>query len=102
MGTHNHGPGAQTNTTLHSSQVSTHTKEYSEYIPASFVRWLESGGARVIAIHYDTDEAELRHLFDSVNGVLLTGGEILDVANSTYGKTARKLFQWAMESYDAG
>ena len=26
------------------------TKEYSEYIPASFVRWLESGGARVIAI----------------------------------------------------
>jgi gamma-glutamyl-gamma-aminobutyrate hydrolase PuuD len=22
--------------------------------------------------------------------------------NSTYGKTARKLFQWAMESYDAG
>lgn len=80
----------------------TFTKEYSEYIPASFVRWLESGGARVIAIHYDTDEVELRHLFDSINGLLLTGGEILDVANSTYGKTARKLFQWAMESYDAG
>merc|ERR1711879_564636 len=102
MGTHNHGPGVLTQPVDTEERFMTFTKEYSEYIPASFVRWLESGGARVIAIHYDTDEAELRHLFDSVNGVLLTGGEILDVANSTYGKTARKLFQWAMESYDAG
>ena len=29
---------------------------------------------------YDTDEVELRHLFESINGLLLTGGEILDVA----------------------
>jgi hypothetical protein len=83
-------------------------KRYREYVPASFVRWLESGGARVIPIQYavpplspsfacfitinnnltrplhdhsyDTDEQELRHLFESINGVLFTGGEITDIS----------------------
>jgi hypothetical protein len=38
------------------------TKDYSEYIPASFVRWLESGGARVIPIQYATSVTSARLL----------------------------------------
>lgn len=75
---------------------------YREYIPASFVRWLESGGARVIPIRYDVDEQELRRLFESVNGILFTGGEITDISNTPYGKNARLLFQWAVEANDSG
>lgn len=33
----------------------------------------------VLETRYDIDEKELRHLFESVNGILLTGGEITDV-----------------------
>lgn len=75
---------------------------YREYVPASFVRWLESGGARIIPIHYDTDEQELRHLFNSINGVLFTGGEITDISNTPYGRTAKLIFEWAKQANDAG
>jgi hypothetical protein len=33
----------------------------------------------VVVFSYDLEEKELRHLFDSVNGLLFTGGEIEDV-----------------------
>lgn len=77
-------------------------ERYREYVPASFVRWLESGGARVIPIHYDTEEQELRYLFESINGILFTGGEITDISNTPYGHTAKLLFRWAKEANDAG
>ncbi len=99
--------GVLTQPTDSEERLADFEERYREYVPASFVRWLESGGARVIAIQlrpqctattliavcdssdnfflsffhsYDTDEVELRHLFESINGLLLTGGEILDVA----------------------
>ena len=45
------------------------------YIAASYVKWLESGGARVVPILYDLPEASLRTLLESLNGALFTGGE---------------------------
>lgn len=71
---------------------------------------------------YDADEEELRHLFESINGVLLTGGEIADISyvrpclasallivgshhvcrNTPYGRAAKLLFEWAKEANDAG
>lgn len=67
------------------------------------MRWLESGGARVIPIHsYDVDENELWHIFKSINGVLFTGGEIADISNTPYGHTARLLYNWAKEANNTG
>jgi gamma-glutamyl hydrolase len=57
-----------------------------------YVHWLEAAGARVVPIPYDSTEPELNHLFQSVNGVLFTGGEtdIKDL-NNTYMQTAAYL-----------
>jgi hypothetical protein len=45
------------------------------YIPASYVKWIESGGGRVVPIAYDMDIEELLGILCSVNGILLPGGD---------------------------
>jgi hypothetical protein len=44
------------------------------YVAAGFVKWLEAAGARVVPIRYYSSDAELRRLFDSVNGLVFPGG----------------------------
>lgn len=46
----------------------------SHYIAASYVKWLEAGGARSIPIPYDASPALLDDLFSQINGLLLPGG----------------------------
>lgn len=43
--------------------------QYRSYFPASYVKWLEGGGARVVPIPFTTPEADVRALFPSLNGV---------------------------------
>ena len=43
-------------------------------IAASYIKWLESAGARSIPIHMDTSETELKDIFRNINGLLLPGG----------------------------
>jgi len=47
------------------------------YLPASYVKWMESAGARVAPIPYDADEPTLRSLFSSINGIIFTGSFIV-------------------------
>jgi len=44
------------------------------YIAASYVKYLESSGARVVPLHYRSSPAELQSLVSRLNGVLFTGG----------------------------
>jgi len=44
------------------------------YIAASYVKFLESAGVRVVPVNYFATEPELDHLFASLNGFLFTGG----------------------------
>eukprot|EP00930_Biecheleria_cincta_P034465 TRINITY_DN23822_c0_g1_i1.p1 TRINITY_DN23822_c0_g1~~TRINITY_DN23822_c0_g1_i1.p1 ORF type:complete len:225 (+),score=19.60 TRINITY_DN23822_c0_g1_i1:72-746(+) len=46
----------------------------STYIPASYVRWLQQGGAQVVALHRGMNEDEFMHVLSHVNGVLMIGG----------------------------
>lgn len=46
----------------------------NSYFPASYVKWLESGGARVVPIPYDSAPADLSALLKQINGALFTGG----------------------------
>ena len=48
--------------------------ESCQYIAASYVKFVESHGARAVPIPYDTDNATIDHLFESINGVLFPGG----------------------------
>ena len=52
-----------------------HDKPSELYIAASYVKWLEAGGARSIAIPYDeTDSSILDDLFSQVDAIFLPGG----------------------------
>ena len=48
--------------------------ENSQFIPASYVKWLESAGARSIAIDADASDEQIKEIFKQVNGVLIPGG----------------------------
>jgi len=82
------------------------------YVIASYVKFLETGGARVIPIPYFADQKTLKHLFESVNGILFTGGSIdLDINTplpnrnesfNLYTSAANYLYSLAMEANDKG
>jgi len=46
----------------------------TEYFPASYVKSIEAGGARVVPIHYTQSKADIEDLLSHLNGVLFTGG----------------------------
>lgn len=44
------------------------------YVPASYVKWIEMAGGRVVPLSYHATDAEVDALQSQVNGVLLPGG----------------------------
>ena len=72
------------------------------YIAASYVKFLESAGARVVPVHYDATEEELTVLFKSINGLLLPGGGA-DLSNATrIRRSGQHLYELAVAANDAG
>eukprot|EP00816_Leptocylindrus_hargravesii_P004754 CAMPEP_0196826720 /NCGR_PEP_ID=MMETSP1362-20130617/93771_1 /TAXON_ID=163516 /ORGANISM="Leptocylindrus danicus, Strain CCMP1856" /LENGTH=346 /DNA_ID=CAMNT_0042207307 /DNA_START=33 /DNA_END=1073 /DNA_ORIENTATION=- len=68
------------------------------YIAASYVKWLESAGARSIPIHADTtNETELKDLFQQINGILFPGG-----GDDTNLDAARIMWDMANERNSSG
>lgn len=51
--------------------------EYS-FIASSYVKFLESSGAQVVPIHYDSPEEELKMMLDKINGLLIPGGSAIE------------------------
>ncbi len=45
-----------------------------DYIAASYVKWLESAGARSIVIPYGADDNLIEEIFTQINGLLFPGG----------------------------
>lgn len=74
----------------------------SSYIAASYVKWVEAAGGRVIPIRFHASDAELHRLFKSVNGLVFAGGLTWLWLDSPYVITARKLFNWAIEANENG
>jgi gamma-glutamyl hydrolase len=70
---------------------------FHQYIAASYVKWLESGGAVAIPIPYDADEPLVREIFSQINGILFTGGSVSKLPNS-----ARWIWDLALESNRKG
>jgi len=53
----------------------THNRpDATSYFPASYVKWVESGGARAAPVKFDSTDAQLKALLPSLNGFLFTGG----------------------------
>ena len=72
------------------------------YIAASYVKWLETAGARAVPIWYDEPNATLDAKLAAVNGVLLPGGDS-DVSRGTpLRATAERIVRAALDARDAG
>jgi len=55
------------------------TDKSEQYVAASYVKWLESMGARTIPLLHDADDSVVDSIFQQVNGVLLPGGSDQDI-----------------------
>ncbi|KAH3766220.1 peptidase C26 family protein [Pelomyxa schiedti] len=72
----------------------------SEFICASYVKFVESSGARVAPIRYTDDEASLRSAVKNLNGLLFPGGGA-DL-EGVYMNALTVLFDEALATNDAG
>ena len=48
----------------------------TSYIAASYVKYIESGGARVVPVLIDQPEEYYQFIFNSTNGLLIPGGDV--------------------------
>eukprot|EP00794_Sanderia_malayensis_P018650 gene18651-20531_t len=71
------------------------------YFAASYVKFVESAGARVAPIRHDLNTGELMEILNSINGVLFPGGGV-SLSKSRYAKTGEKIFAYAKKRSDAG
>nr|XP_048276334.1 gamma-glutamyl hydrolase [Myodes glareolus] len=71
------------------------------YIAASYVKYLESAGARVVPIRLNLQHTQYTELFRSINGILFPGGSA-SILHSEYSQVARIFYNKAIESYDDG
>jgi gamma-glutamyl hydrolase len=76
------------------------TESSNSFIHASYVEWLEQGGARVVPIPHDTPPLEIDEILQSINGVLFTGGALDLEFNSTFVKAADQILNHVRNSRD--
>ncbi|XP_072307373.1 gamma-glutamyl hydrolase-like [Eucyclogobius newberryi] len=72
------------------------TPERQSFIAASYVKFLEAAGARVVPIHINKSDDEYKALFKSINGVLFPGGTV-SLSQSGYAKASRLFLALAKE-----
>ncbi|CAD8054452.1 unnamed protein product [Paramecium sonneborni] len=80
-------------------------KSQYSYFAASYVKYVESTGARVIPIPYEADEATLDRYFSQINGLLLTGGTLAletESGPSKYLQTVTYLLNKVIEANQQG
>ncbi|XP_034441865.1 gamma-glutamyl hydrolase-like [Hippoglossus hippoglossus] len=70
------------------------------YIAASYVKYLEAAGARVVPVRVNLTEEEYTKIFNSINGLLLPGGSS-NLLTSQYSRSARILYNLALMANDA-
>ncbi|XP_024366130.1 gamma-glutamyl hydrolase 1 [Physcomitrium patens] len=73
----------------------------TSYIAASYVKFVEMGGARAVPLIWNEPEETLRKKFASINGVLFPGGGA-SLKDTPFYRVAEKLFNWAIEANDRG
>ncbi|XP_023235548.1 gamma-glutamyl hydrolase-like [Centruroides sculpturatus] len=73
----------------------------SSFIAASYVKFLEAAGARVVPILVNKTQAYYEDLFISLNGVLFPGGSAR-LATSGYGKAGKIIFDLAIKANERG
>lgn len=68
------------------------------YLAASYVKFVESGGARVVPVHFDASESDLRTIMSRINGLLFPGGGADILTGSAFRDGANIAWDAAMKS----
>jgi len=71
------------------------------YIVASYVKYIESAGARVVPIFHNSTSDQIESLFKSINGALFPGGSA-DIHGTNLHRTAKKLVDLSRSAFDKG
>ncbi|XP_034003702.1 gamma-glutamyl hydrolase-like [Trematomus bernacchii] len=71
------------------------------YIAASYVKFLESAGARVVPVMINQPMEEYKKLFNSINGILYPGGGV-SIISSGYERAAKIFYELAIEANSQG
>ena len=59
-----------------------------QYVAASYVKYIESAGARGVPISYNANQSHLDFLFASLDGFLFPGGHFPETAQYIFDRTA--------------
>jgi len=73
----------------------------SSYIAASYVKYIEAAGARVVPIFHNSTFEELEHMFQSVNAIFFPGGGA-DLDDTPLYTAANYLYQLMITANDKG
>uniref|UniRef100_A0ACB8FDE4 Uncharacterized protein n=1 Tax=Sphaerodactylus townsendi TaxID=933632 RepID=A0ACB8FDE4_9SAUR len=73
----------------------------SSYIAASYVKFIESAGARVVPIRLNRSDEEYNKIFYSINGILYPGGGV-DLKTSEFSRVAKIFYRKALEANERG
>lgn len=71
------------------------------YIPAAYVKYMESGGCRVMPIRLTHTAAEYENIFQKINGLLWIGGAA-DLEKSAFARVAKIFYSLALKANDKG
>lgn len=82
-------------------EVYSPTPGKNAYIAASYVKYLESAGARVVPVMINKTEEEYTILFKSINGILFPGGGA-SIFSSGYAKAAGIFYKLALDANSKG
>lgn len=75
---------------------------YTSYIAASYVKFFETGGARVVPVLINQNETYYRNIVNSLNGLVFPGGSASITQKSGYGRAGRILYDLVLEEADNG
>nr|XP_056710887.1 gamma-glutamyl hydrolase [Euleptes europaea] len=73
----------------------------SSYIAASYVKFIESAGARVAPIRLNRSDEEYNKVFRSINGILYPGGGV-SLNTSEFSRVAKIFYKKALEANKRG
>lgn len=75
---------------------------FTSYLPASYVKWVEQGGARTVPIYLGMGEGYYRDILSKVNGVLLPGGFVDKNKQGGYAEASGHIMRIASELNNNG
>ncbi|XP_068241282.1 gamma-glutamyl hydrolase-like [Palaemon carinicauda] len=77
-------------------------KNYTSYIAASYVKYVEGSGARAVPILINQDDSYYEKMASSVNGIILPGGSVSITNSSAYGLAAQKVYEHVVKANKEG